>query len=161
MALLEMQFSREAGKRFNCDTCREATKRLRRCAENRWNFTGNDSNVFPIEIRPKGRLYGFCPGKANWYPATVRMYQLLVVATELGVNPYPGALSEQPEDLVAVLSWFAPAYNNQVVPMRAGLASEETTGARPTPPKTSGGNAIGHNHRRSPVRDSRRPVRRR
>lgn len=123
-ALLELSFSSES-KRFDCSNCEERTQKIRRCHESRWDFTGNDSNIFPIIINDGGQHWGFCPGKANWYPHITYLFRTLVITCELNQLPYEGCLTEQPDYIVSLLSWFAPTYNGLATAQRHGLLSND------------------------------------
>lgn len=61
---VEWQFFDEdkTKKGFDCDKCHEDTKRLRRCAEDRWDWSIHDG-PFPIRIRDGENGYAFCPAK--------------------------------------------------------------------------------------------------
>lgn len=104
--------SPERQKAFNCSVCPLATQELRRCREDRWDFTYKDSGLFPIYIEQGGNAYSFCPGKATWDGETLFLYKALVVAAETGIMLEKGSLIDQPEWWVDLLSWFIPAWSD-------------------------------------------------
>ena len=91
--------------------CPENIRRLRRCREDRWDFTSDDAPFFPISIHKGGAAYGFCPGKATWDFSTVQKYRLLVVTAETGALLTPGSMLEQPAWYMELLGWFLPIYD--------------------------------------------------
>ena len=103
---------RNEGRNFNCKECPKSVQKLRRCRENRWDFTADDGAIFPMYINKGGNLYGFCPSKvARDDQKTVRLFNLLILCHEYKVLPFGGDLVEQPEWVVDLLSDFAIKYD--------------------------------------------------
>lgn len=100
---------KKEGRHFDCSTCKVA--KLRRCKEDRWDFTDKDANIFPMYVHQGGELYGFCPAKATWDSWTVTMYRALVCAVSTGAQWQSGGISEQPEWWIDLLSWFSTQYD--------------------------------------------------
>ena len=150
-ALLEMSFSSSASKRFNCKTCPTRTMKRRKCQTDRYDYDGNDATVFPIIVDEGGSYFGFCPGKANWYPGIVASFKTLVVCCELNKLPYAGSLMDQPNEVVELLSWFAPVYKGMATAQRHGLLSKKDKASL-----QSGGPKNASNNRRSSVQNNRR-----
>ena len=84
---------------------------LRRCREDRWDFTAEDSNIFPIRIEEGGGLYGFCPSKATWDREAISFFELMVVAVETKNLLLEGGIADQPSWFISSLHWFAPEYD--------------------------------------------------
>jgi hypothetical protein len=86
-------------------------KKLRRCAEDRYDFDHKDGAMWPMQIDKHGDLFGFCPAKATWDHEAVNKFRLLMLASESGcLNYVNGGLMDQPEWWVESLSWFLPRY---------------------------------------------------
>jgi hypothetical protein len=117
MALAELSFADHAklsreGRSFDCKTCPERIQKLRRCREEREDFTSDDAGFFPMQVDKGGQTYGFCPGKATWDMEAVHMYRLLIVAAETGTMLDNGSLAEQTTDWIELLAWFLPFYDH-------------------------------------------------
>lgn len=84
---------------------------MRRCREDRWDFTEQDASFFPMYVQQGGELYGFCPAKATWDAWTVTMYKALLCAATTGSQWVSGGISEQPEWWIDLLSWFVARYD--------------------------------------------------
>lgn len=117
MALIELSFADHAklksqGRSFDCQTCPDRIKKLRRCLEDRFDFTGDDNAVFPIQIEKGLNLYGFCPAKATWDPEAVTAYRMLLIARETGNMIDNEPLSMQSSAWIELLSWFIGFYDN-------------------------------------------------
>lgn len=107
---MELSFADKAtAARFHCDTCRN--KELRRCGEDREDFTEADSNVFPMYVHQGGQQYGFCPAKATWDFRLAEVFRLLVITAETGVMLNGGGILDQPAWFVESLGWFIPLYD--------------------------------------------------
>ena len=116
MALVELSFAdtaklKEEGRNFDCSTCPKQIQKIRRCWEDRDDFTSEDGSVFPIYIHQGGGLYGFCPGKVSRDIETVSFFRMLVLIAETGVMPEAGGIFDQDPDLMEELSWFLPSYD--------------------------------------------------
>jgi hypothetical protein len=116
MALVELSFAdtaklKEEGRNFDCSTCPKAIQKIRRCWEDRDDFTSEDGNVFPIYIHKGGGLYGFCPGKVSRDIETVSFFRMMVLVAETGNFPEAGGIFDQDAALMDELSWFLPAYD--------------------------------------------------
>lgn len=99
------------GRSFDCQNCKESVKKLRRCEEDREDFTDKDGAFWPIQIHQGGELYGFCPAKAGWDIEILSIFRLLIVAAETGnILLTPGAIQDQPDWWIEQVSWFVPRY---------------------------------------------------
>lgn len=127
MALVELSFADHAklsasGRSFSCDKCSEKIKQLRRCMEDREDFTPEDGSLWPIQIEQGGALFGFCPGKAFRDADAVSQFKLLTIAAESGtIELYDGGMSDQPEWWIDALSWFLPRYSHNQFVSRARM----------------------------------------
>lgn len=84
---------------------------MRRCREDREDFTEKDGAIWPMVIDRGGETFSFCPSKASWDRHAVQIFQLLMLAAETGNTQYTkGGLVDQPEWWIAELSWFVPRY---------------------------------------------------
>jgi hypothetical protein len=139
MALAELSFAdhgklKAQGRSFDCATCPARIQTLRRCREDRDDFTAEDSAVFPIYIEKGGTLFGFCPGKATWDHEAVALYRLLIVAAHTGMMLDKGSLSEQTDYWIELLAWFLPFYDNQKFVSRARMILGDS--GKQTSPRT-------------------------
>lgn len=99
------------------------------------DFTANDDGgIFPIITRDGGPGFGFCPGKATWYPDVKNFFDLMVLAAETGQPILAGALADQPGWAVDELSWFVPEYRETQFMRRA----KAIFGSKKDEPKTTG-----------------------
>jgi hypothetical protein len=105
---------------------RENIKKVRKCADNKWDHTfEEDGAAFPMQVFQGGTLYGFCPGKAQWYSYLEKTYALLSLCCELNVLPYPGSIMDQPKWVIEHLSWFSRRYNQLKQVSRSGFGKLE------------------------------------
>lgn len=119
--MVEITFADDP-KKFDCANCPAAIKRLRRCNEDRYDFTYKDNvSIFPIYAVKGGTAYGFCPGKANWYPHIHGLFKLLMLCAETGTPPYVGGWMDQPDSVVELLGWFIPMYDQLKFIQRAKM----------------------------------------
>ena len=114
--MLELIFSdpkslAKDGRNFDCSKCPESIQRIRRCKEDRWDFTINDGPIWPMYVHRGGTLYGFCPAKATWYPDISNLFRLLSISAETGKMLKSGGISSQPAWFIDLLGWFLPRYN--------------------------------------------------
>lgn len=109
---------KDEGRGFDCSQCSDRVMDLRRCKEDREDFTSDDGPMWPLYIEKGGGLYGFCPGKVTRDKEIFEMYNILVISTETGQLPYKGCLNEQPGWFVRLLSWFIPLYRDMVFKSR-------------------------------------------
>lgn len=140
MALAELAFADHAklkgqGRSFDCATCPDRIQKLRRCREDREDFTEKDGAVFPMYVEKGGTNFGFCPGKATWDHEAVSLYRLLLVAAETGTMLDRGSLSEQADYWIELLAWFLPFYDNQKFVSRAKMILGDGSKATATKPK--------------------------
>jgi len=128
------------GRTFDCKKCPLATQKLRRCREDRWDFTAADSNIFPVRISEGGGLYGFCPAKSTWNQEAIGLFELMVVAVEQKVLLLGGGITDQPTWFVSFLAWFGPAYDSQKFISRAKmiLGDEQSNKNSKSAPSTRG-----------------------
>jgi len=132
MALAELSFAdhaklKAAGRSFNCKTCPERIQKLRRCREDREDFTEDDGAVFPMQVEKGGNMYGFCPGKSTWSHDAVYMYRLLIVCAETGTMLDNGSLYEQSDFWIDLLAWFLPFYDHQKFVSRVRMVVGDST----------------------------------
>ena len=118
MALAELSFADHAklarqGRSFDCRACPERIQKLRRCREDREDFTEADASFFPMQIEKGGQTYGFCPAKATWDAEAIDLYRLLIVSAETGTMLDDGSLSAQSPDWIELLAWFLPFYDQK------------------------------------------------
>lgn len=100
-------------KAFTCSTCPESVKKLRRCQEDRMDFTDADGHIWPMRVYEGGGLYSFCPGKASWDHNVLAVYQALVVCKETGAHWVSGGISEQPAWWIDLVADFLPRMDDQ------------------------------------------------
>jgi len=104
---------KKSGRSFNCETCPSNIQRIRKCREPRWDFTSEDSNIFPIYIQKGGPTFSFCPSKvARDDYETSELYRTLVLCAEMKQFPYEGGMLEQPDWLIEQLMWFLTRYDD-------------------------------------------------
>jgi len=122
---MELAFSSDSHKHFDCSKCRQSVKKLRKCETNRWDYTfEKDGNPFPMEVFKGGNLYGFCPGKAQWYSYLTNIYEIMASCCEMGVLPYSGGLLDQPEWFIRNIGWFSQRYQDLASVTRSGLGGK-------------------------------------
>ncbi len=136
MALLELSFAdttelARQGRSFNCVNCPLGIQKVRRCHENRMDFTRKDGSIWPMQIQKGGSYFGFCPAKAGWESSTVKLYRTLVVACEQKSLLIDGGINNQPSWFIDYLSWFAPLYDSlkfssRILPIVSGLVRNGT-----------------------------------
>lgn len=143
-ALIEVSFADDA-KRFDCAACPIEVQELRRCHEDRFDFGPEDAAFFPIRVSDGGTLFGFCPGKATWYPDVAALYRMLSLVAETGTMPYEGGLMDQPDWIIELLGYFVPRY--KAVQFSARARSILGNG-KATPGAMSGAHR-GHDDRRA------------
>lgn len=106
------------GRPFSCDKClkdpqtkkyRGTIAKLRRCHEDRWDFTEKDSSCFPIQIEQGGPTFGFCPAKvARDDPYAMMVYKMLIAILETGLWPDKGGLYDQDVNWIDLVAEFGP-----------------------------------------------------
>ena len=126
MALTELSFAdharlKKSGRSFDCQNCPKSIQSLRRCQEDREDFTEADGSLWPMYIEKGGDLFSFCPGKATWDHEAVGLFRLLVVSAETGKLYESGGLSDQPDWWIETLSWFIPRYKTHEFINRAKM----------------------------------------
>ena len=138
-ALLELSFAdtkalKKEGRNFNCAQCPIGVQKIRRCREDREDFTYEDSAQFPIFIHKGGKGYGFCPAKVTWDQHIVGYYRILILVAEMKVFPNGEPLEKQDPELLDILSWFIPLYQQnkfaQNIQMMFGGSSSENKKGR-------------------------------
>ena len=107
------------GRSFNCETCPQKIKTLRRCGEDRDDFTEDDGALWPMVIEKGGTPFGFCPAKAAWDGEALAVFRLLGLAAETGTLYEAGGLSNQPDWFIDLASWFIPLYKQRKLAMYA------------------------------------------
>jgi hypothetical protein len=87
--------------------------RLRRCKEDRFDFTEDDNGaVFPIRLQKGGAKFGFCPAKATWDHEASRLFKVLELSAITKCMPYRGGLMDQPSDFVDLFHRFVTQYDS-------------------------------------------------
>jgi len=109
------------GRNFNCAKCPQVVQDKRRCWEDRYDFTAEDSNIFPIRIHEGGSLFGFCPAKVTRDSEAIFLFNTLIVACETGAMLTDGGISRQPRWFIHLLSWFLPAYDTSKFMQKAQM----------------------------------------
>lgn len=134
------------GRNFVCTKCPDTVMKLRRCQEDRFDFTEKDNgSVFPIKMTEYGASYGFCPAKSSWDPRIVSLFRLLVLSYETKQLLYSGGIAQQPAWFVDLLSWFIPRYDELKFYSRAkAILGEDTKKS-----KLKGSQSLGTNTRRT------------
>jgi len=94
-------------------------KTIRRCGEDRDDFTEADGSIWPMIIEPGGTQFGFCPAKAAWDGEALSVFRLLGLAAETGTLYEAGGLSNQPDWFIDLASWFIPLYKQRKLAMYA------------------------------------------
>lgn len=90
--MIDLRFAKpEDTKKFSCKGCPKETKKLRKCETDDFNLKAK------IRVDRPGAYYGFCPGKATWYPEMVALVEECRVALETGILPKEGSFEEQSE----------------------------------------------------------------
>lgn len=128
---MELNFApSDRAKSFQCSRCPQETKKLRRCGEDREDFTHKDhAGVFPIMITKDGEQFGFCPAKATWDPSIISVYNSLVISAETGNLWVSGGIAEQPGWFIELLSLFLVRYNDHKFWSRAKAIMGDGSGA--------------------------------
>ena len=123
--------------------------KLRRCEEDRWDFTEDDAALFPIRLTQGGAGYGFCPAKATWDPELVSLYRLLILSYETKQLLYSGGLADQPGWFIELMGWFVPRYDELKFYHRANsiLGSPGNKKSQASSPSTRGSLRGGHKRR--------------
>lgn len=112
-ALLELQFAEpDRAKQFQCQTCPNSIKKIRRCEESREDFTMEDGNIWPMRVQEGGSLFGFCPAKASRNPMALLNFKALMVCFQTGLHWQIGGISEQPEWWIDLVYWFTSRYDD-------------------------------------------------
>lgn len=112
---------KKQGRSFNCATCDPKIKKIRRCQEDREDFTAEDGALWPMYIQEGGELYGFCPAKATWDLSLSHHFSLMVIIAQTGTMPYEGGLYDQPAELIEELAWFLPRYEQMKFIQKADM----------------------------------------
>jgi hypothetical protein len=113
---------KQDGRSYDCSSCPDRLKKLRRCAESREDFTEADGSLWPIILFAGGDSYGFCPAKASWDHEAVMTFKLLILASETGkLNLISGGIYDQPDWWIDNLTWFVPKYKHTQFVTRAQM----------------------------------------
>ena len=100
------------GRNFECSKCPEGVKKLRRCEEDRFDFTKDDNTaIWPMYVNKGGPMFGFCPGKSTWDHDAVYIFSLVELAFYTRSLAFSGALFDQPSWYVDIISTFLPHYD--------------------------------------------------
>jgi len=104
---------KSSGRNFTCSKCNDAVKKLRRCGEDRFDFTEKDNaSIFPMHVEKGGPQFGFCPGKATWDIEVAEIYKLLEITYHTKHLPFVGPLLEQPAWFIDCLHSFITMYDD-------------------------------------------------
>ena len=103
----------DRSKAFNCSTCPEGVKKIRRCREDRMDFTDSDGAIWPMRVMEGGGLYSFCPGRATWDAQAMAIFSALQVCHQTGAHWVEGGISDQPSWWVDLVSEFLPRMDDQ------------------------------------------------
>lgn len=108
-------------------------KKLRRCNEDRFDFTEKDATFFPMSINQGGQTYGFCPAKATWDSEAISLYNTLVVSLKYGKLFTDNNLIDQPAFLIDLMSWFASVFEQTewASRMRAIFGGDDNKAKKP------------------------------
>jgi hypothetical protein len=94
--------------------------KLRRCQEDREDFTTSDGNIWPMFInKHSGTGYSFCPGKATWPGPHREHFNLLKLSVEMKTLYSDGNLASQPSWYIDALADFVLKYDNAKFNSRA------------------------------------------
>lgn len=85
--------------------------KLRRCKEDRLDFTEKDGAVWPIVIEKGGPKFGFCPAKATWDHDASSLFRILELSALTKCMPYEGGLLDQPADFLDIFHGFVTSYD--------------------------------------------------
>jgi hypothetical protein len=111
--LLELRYADpDKASQYQCSKCPASVKRIRRCAEPRWDFSDVDGAIWPMRLIEGGELYPFCPGKATWDSSAVNLFQALVICAETGSQIEGGGIWNQPSWWIDMAAEFLPRYND-------------------------------------------------
>jgi hypothetical protein len=127
------------GRNFNCQKCPAKVMKLRRCEEDRWDFTDKDASLFPIKLSDHGNAYGFCPAKVTWDNELIQLYQLLVLSFETKTMLTSGGIAEQPGWYIDLLGWFVNRYDQLKFYYRASSILGGKSKSNPKPQRASRG----------------------
>ena len=113
---------KQEGRQFDCSSCPDRIKTLRRCDDDREDFTDKDGSAWPILLYTGGEPFGFCPAKVSWNHEAVMTFKLLILAAETGnINLIRGGIYDQPDWWIENLSWFVPKYKHTQFITRAKM----------------------------------------
>jgi hypothetical protein len=90
----------------------EAVQKIRRCKEDRDDFTRSDGSLWPMPIQKGGPSYGFCPGKATWSIEAAELLGIIELTYFTKSLYYPGSISEQPSWYVELIKDLLPFYES-------------------------------------------------
>lgn len=135
MALTELSFAdharlKKSGRSFDCQNCPKAIQSLRRCREDREDFTEADGSLWPMYIEKGGDLFSFCPGKATWDHEAVGLFRLLLVSAETGKLYESGGLADQPDWWIEMSSWFLRRYDDAKFSSRVRAVLGDSEGGK-------------------------------
>lgn len=87
-----------------------SVQKLRRCKEDRDDFTRSDGSLWPMPIQKGGPGFGFCPGKATWSKEASELMGLVELTYITRTLFYPGSISEQPSWYIELIKDMLPLY---------------------------------------------------
>jgi hypothetical protein len=89
--LIDLHFCSKAdSKKYRCDQCPETIKKQRKCQEDGFHNLQRGRRV-----DDNGILIKYCPGKATWYPAILKLFEECRFAYQTGILPRDGTYREQ------------------------------------------------------------------
>lgn len=87
-------------------------QKLRRCKEDREDFTAKDGNVWPLRLEKGGVPFSFCPGKATWSDEAAEALHLIETTYYLRQPLFPGSFFEQPWWYGELIDEILPLYES-------------------------------------------------
>lgn len=128
---------------------------LRRCREDRYDFTEKDNAaVFPIQLTKGGPTFGFCPAKIlRDDPVAADIYTTLVAILETGVWPKAGGIEDQDDYWVDMVAQFGPMRRTIEFSERFKMVAGSISGGNPKGGGTTKGAKGGNNTRTPPNRN--------
>jgi len=115
------------GRNFDCSKCHESVQKIRRCREDRIDFTPKDGSVFPIFLDDEYSMgFGFCPGKATWDARAMKLFETMQACLISKTLWAAGGIGDQPAWFVDIFKEFAPLYESLKLKAQWGSSSEDT-----------------------------------
>jgi hypothetical protein len=118
--LVDLYFASEADRaKLDCEQCRKKRPQervRRRCDED--GFENGTAQVKGAkdktwQVDKAGAKFGFCPGKAKWYPEMAQLFNECKAAHLTGYLPEPGRFWDQHELFCEVYHIFVERYHDR------------------------------------------------